>query len=160
MADWTWIPSLLIRLGSWLSRKSSIPGLHVIPSPGKARFGPQSSGAVYFEFRNRTKSVVVLSRARLFENQKNFPAIGERDISEGSRILKFKLNGFYTQDEITVQPNDSAETVIGISRPLDKSFDSDPPRRFSKWGILAPRYFALQYTVTVGNKTSTVKLVR
>lgn len=158
MADWTWTPSLLIRLGSWLPHKSSIPGLHVIPTPGKATFG---SEAVYFEFRNRTKSVVVLSRARLFENQKNLLAIGERDISEGSRILKFKLNGFYTQDEITVQPNSSAETVVGISRPLDNSFDSDPPGPLSKWRILAPKYFALQYTATVGSeKTHTVEFVR
>jgi hypothetical protein len=159
MADWTWI-RYLAPLVSWLSRKSSIPYLDVIPRPGKATVGGQPLDAVYFKFTNTTQSVVVLHRARLRENQKNFPAIGEQDISEGWRILKFMdPSGIYTEREFTMQPNSSAETLIPLTRQLDDSFDSYRPGRFRKW-FIRPKYFAIQYTATVGRETHTVEFVR
>ncbi len=67
--------------------------------------------------------------------------------------------GGYVDHERVLQNHHSVETGIAILHPMDNAFYSYQPKGLRKWFGL-PKYFRLKYTVTVGNKTYPIEMVR
>ena len=150
-----------VTLGLTSNKRENIPGLEVLHQPGETLIGNRHFNAVNFIFTNRTGQVVYLSGARLRECQEHFsiPPDAIRDIS-GWRELKFFNNnaGRFEDQEYTLHTGRSITTSIAVARQLDPAFQSYQPGWVSRW-FRRPKYFLLQYTARVGDKTYSVETV-
>jgi hypothetical protein len=164
--DWfTLIFSLIVwplLVYGWSRRKvKGVRYLSVATKQGGITIEGKPHNAVDLEFHNCTGSVVYLRGLRLFNRTEEFPVPAEtsRDISTDSSPLKFlnPENEEYDLLECTLQTNGRIRTTMPAAN-LDSAFFHFRPsvwRRFFR----RPKYFVIEYTAMVGDKTYNVRTV-